>query len=1435
MSQDMSSPSLLDRNLTFPPLPQDFREIAKKLMTRCSKNGYSPPNMTNHMLNRVNEIRHVPYLLISPSTTKPEERMGDPIFLFPALLSSLPPVSINRGALQSGMPDPPPQDPVMNITEKMWNCPNLPHMIEFMRNTTESVHCFMRAFIAPLCWAAVLHNSSQFSPDQLGSLLWAAKPFLEATPPTPLTLPSTLQRAHLAEMMKLFSEVFSSLSEAQKDQIKRWMKEKVIENEPSCRPAQNVSSVFTPRPTMASEKTRAEPVTDSSGFQTGQTNGMAGIDKAPYRAQRSLAAGQGIGQGNGRVAEPVKVLENLVNADIPANLQNPNKPAEVLGSHLNPNKPEIPGNQQDSSKPAENTGNQQDSSKPGEIPGSHQNSSKPAEIPVNQAKNPSANDDVLPQTAGSTDKTEKEQNRVEEVTEQGNETVPQNPEKQDDNGKGIDVGNGNGKNESKGHMTPEELSTVKEEKGDKNEEKETGKDEQKQEGEGNSDDEEKSGTNSPSAGCPRMPWLKVEALRMMGRFLSRLPEADVRAIPTEELCKFFQTPEFPSSFVKVDGLQPVIGRMLMQRLKQECSNGNQNLLTHLDRLGSLICFYDDAASLNSTLSRKLLSQLGDCANAGIDQMKRDLVRKVMVNGEGFPTLELLRSLGSGVSILSPSKLSDFSVEALRDSLSTLSQAPWKPAQAKILAQKLLEKNITGEKLLSLGSMVTGVDSDILRKVKLDGLLGNECLKNMTEKMSSLQKKAVLEGLRSSVNESDLVKEVPDPLLSSLSLHLLEKAGISSVDQLEGRSWSRTQSVYLVKKILSQGIRAEQIRKLGQAVQGVTCSMVDSVNQSDTLDVVQTLAKSSNWLSRTQVRCIAQKLFLSLEKQRPGYFMNISDSELQAIPALLLIHLPVKAIQDLPAAVCPRFLEKMSQANLSSLPNSSPSRWELRDRALRCLGKNASDLSTAEVLSLGPLLCELDPAWMSSLSPAVLNSTLQALVSCAHIPRPYRAPLFTLVTRIYGDPSIWTEDVMKLMGPLLLLNDTSLEMMPFKSWLKSSLSDMLNSMDPQPAALVPEEFRSWHDLLALHRKLFQLKTKPVQQRRRREISPSVQPSLSVIEDLGEGNVYWSPAQLANMTVPTFKEAVNVLGEIRNFTAEQLAVLRQKTIEAWGDIAQLNQTQIVELRCICQGFTIKELQSLSITSLDTLDLLSFCHWNTTQKVAIWQGFIQRTGIKMANLGAFEMVALGHFICGLQSEEIDQLSTGEFKEAVEDIGRARCHVTVLDCLKRKAVSAFGDPKKWGEPEASMMGNIIAGLNGTELASLNCSILPFIRQSAIPLILPERLAAMSVNQLKSLGPDNAAMITESQRSGLKVEQRAAVNESLGLSTSRSETSTSAPVAVPQKGGVCSSQCSQNTLYTYTIHPPTTKLGPPQDHHRAGIMWVGDHSQHCSDTDVLV
>lgn len=49
---------------------------------------------------------------------------------------------------------------------------------------------------------------------------------------------------------------------------------------------------------------------------------------------------------------------------------------------------------------------------------------------------------------------------------------------------------------------------------------------------------------------------------------------------------------------------------------------------------------------------------------------------------------------------------------------------------------------------------------------------------------------------------------------------------------------------------------------------------------------------------------------------------------------------------------------------------------------------------------------------------------------------------------------------------------------------------------------------------------------------------------------------------------------------------------------------------------------------------------------QKEAVLRGFGMRTGRKMGKLSAFEIAGLGQFICGLQSNETEQLNATEFK---------------------------------------------------------------------------------------------------------------------------------------------------------------------------------------------
>lgn len=60
---------------------------------------------------------------------------------------------------------------------------------------------------------------------------------------------------------------------------------------------------------------------------------------------------------------------------------------------------------------------------------------------------------------------------------------------------------------------------------------------------------------------------------------------------------------------------------------------------------------------------------------------------------------------------------------------------------------------------------------------------------------------------------------------------------------------------------------------------------------------------------------------------------------------------------------------------------------------------------------------------------------------------------------------------------------------------------------------------------------------------------------------------------------------------------------------------------------------------------------------------------------------------------------------RDAVGDVGHASCPLSVLECLKKKAVAAFGDPKGWSEADVSTMGNIIGLLQTVKNLSNNCT----------------------------------------------------------------------------------------------------------------------------------
>ncbi|KAI1885956.1 hypothetical protein AGOR_G00209090 [Albula goreensis] len=942
-----------------------------------------------------------------------------------------------------------------------------------------------------------------------------------------------------------------------------------------------------------------------------------------------------------------------------------------------------------------------------------------------------------------------------------------------------------------------------------NEERKDGKEQETKEEEGKERDENKKGKKGkgdkgrmrdggkgkgrpggpdPSRCQSRMPRLNATVMEMMGRFLTLLPANDLRGIPDEELCTLFRKPQFQDSFRGVGGVSPYIGRSLFTKVKK-CHKGNQ-FLQYLDRLGDLACFFDNPKSLNASQSKILLDELDKCENSRSHQLKTKLVRNMMSNGSLSP--DMLQSLGSSVSALPLSQLNKIKLSDLKKAMSSLSKAKWKAVNVKSLAKKLLNdsKVVSGDELLSFGTVVQGVPISLLQNIKSKDLLGTDKLVTLGKRLSKLQRKALLDGLRKDVNAVELVRSLSGDLVPSLSLATLEEANLSSVDELEGKRFTRAQSVFLLRKILGKKIKPKAIMKLKSAVQGVTCEMIDSTTQNEALEMAQALTENMHWLSNTQLCCAAKNLYSSLEKERKDYFRNITDSELKAIPTPLLLHLPVTAIMQLPASVCSSFMDKIPEANLSTLPLSSFARSALLDRALACLQKNVSDLSVDDIATLGHLACEFRPRHLSQLSTDAQNATLLALASCPQLNRNHGKAIIQLLKSTHGEPSDWPSETMTSFGRLLLLEDEEISSLKYKTWLKDTLTDLMDSLPPAQSPTPPEEFRLRPDLSTLQRKIFNLTAYAPEPspaaRRKREVMPANSPTLSMIEDLGEGNVYWSPVQLASMSTEVFSDGVSILGEIPNYSPEQLEALRNKITEVWGKASSLSEDQVLQLGCVSQGFSTSELKDLSITSVDTLEVLSPCGWMQQQREAVWQGYVDRTGLRVKDLGSVDLVGLGQFICGMSLAEARQLNTSAYREAVGDVGSVQCPLNMTEVLKEHAVLVFGEPGTWSEAQVNTLGNIIAGLNETELRSLKPNVLAFFSQSTIPLISATRLAALSTEQLQALGPDNAAMVTDIQKASLGEEQRVALGQALGVPYTRNDvTDEIAPTAaVPGSNG---------------------------------------------------
>ncbi|XP_073340725.1 otoancorin [Pagrus major] len=862
-------------------------------------------------------------------------------------------------------------------------------------------------------------------------------------------------------------------------------------------------------------------------------------------------------------------------------------------------------------------------------------------------------------------------------------------------------------------------------------------------------------------------WLNCEAMDMIGQYLVQLKANDVDSSPKEELLECFRSGKLKSAFRKDSEMKPSLAKRFLRKIQESLSP--KEFEENLERLGTLVCHLKKPPNVTAELGRKLLPQLNACNdvnNPGIKKMKKYLTKLMMSKSN---TAKTLLELGKSVRALSPKDLPRISW----DDLKLFKSLDLTVAQQRAVVKQLLGRTKCGEvsdmKLMDLQPVLRGLPCCVLKRIKAQMILNDtEPLKQM----SKCQLKAMLKGLRKDVKTLDWVLKLDGDMLRSVPLRYLAKANITFSDELNNKTWSQSQALCLVEKM--QEGKLFKIRGLRSLAQGVTCEMINQVPDSEVQNVTQNLTDDPRWLSRRLALCLAKKLFATLEKKRADFFKTITEEEMNEIPSLLLPFLPPEKLKDLPDSVCQIFLNKMEKANVYLLPlRDRRSRSALANKILSCLGGNISSLTTEEVDSFGPLLCEFNVSQLRQMAPDVLNASLQAMAQHRHNPRRNWTDLIELVKETFGDPSGWSTETMEDLSPLLLLDDSATSALPNEPRMKDILFFLMPRLKRISAALRKKMF----DLITTTTTNTTTSNEARKKRAANSGSSTINakvPTVELIEELEMYNVQWTPEELNRMSDQTFRGTIETLASVDNYRADQLAVLSEKATKLLGPVSEMTETNVVEMGCITQGFSDTDLEMLPFTS-EALENIARCRWNESKMESVWKGFSKYNNLTAEQLDAADMVALGRFICGLNSSEIEQLDMDAFTDAVVDLD-VQCSYKVMEQFKSLAVSVFGDPKTWTTAQVSELKNIIAGLNATELKSLDKSVFSFISESCIPLIPPRNFAALSVEQLQALGPDNTAMVTSEQLAALSKEKREALQSGKAGSRDQTQTQTQTP-----------------------------------------------------------
>ncbi|XP_062999186.1 otoancorin [Elgaria multicarinata webbii] len=826
-------------------------------------------------------------------------------------------------------------------------------------------------------------------------------------------------------------------------------------------------------------------------------------------------------------------------------------------------------------------------------------------------------------------------------------------------------------------------------------------------------------------------WVSAENMWILGRYMVHLPLEEIRKINPDEMSFFISYDNATKQLDTVYDITPELAQAFLERIN--ASGFDMRNTSTLYRLGLLVCFYDDLEEMDANVARILLHQMIKCNQlrgfqADVRKLKSQLLDVAMQN----QTLnDTLGSLSDAVVGLTTIQLESLSPEAVQTAIQTLNQVSgWAKSQTMILSSKYLmyEKVLWFHNISQMGALVTGISTHSFHNMnpkELTQITRGTPAQHVSD-LSPAQQQGILRKIIASTELLPVLADLQGAFFKEVSLFDLWKEEGFNSSLVKEKELRPSQALFLYE-LLSKKSSPSDLLSISQLVKGVTCWQIENMSTMSFLNIFSLFEKNLHLLSPYQINCLAWK------------FWSVSN---ESIPPYLLAVLPAEYLESITGSLCAPFVASLGKVELDHLIINMQKKKVILEKVQDCL--NGSVVDEYDIDLLGNLICHLPPAFIcEGVSMETVAAALHRFGQCQHLSYEHKTEIERRLTELHGTPRNWTAETTQDSGPYIaLLPKAELDI------LVEKFPDIISEIASKASGPVPPS----EELLLAQFEFVCKSSVPVKALNSTpDCADITAPSSDEIIKLSEANMFWSVQELICMDPGTFAKAVELLGSVGGFNVSQLIALKEKAQQVWGPLTSWKSYHIVSLGRIATALNETEIGALDLSSIDTIAALSQqTEWNPIQAKSILEGFLEDSGQAMDTLKSFDLAGLGAVLCVLNSTEIASINTVEFSAVVARIGSLPCDANVLNGFKKKVESVFGIATEWNSSVLQEVGTIAAGLNEEELKALDKELMPYFQSAAIKRIPGEMFKELSPEQIGNLGPENAAMVTTSQRQHL-------------------------------------------------------------------------------------